>query len=117
MAISNAVSTLFSLAVGSFVSFLVAKRYYLRAAADLRKEAGELRRLNGVILQSLENAGLVRYSRNQSGNITGFVIEVVPAIVRTAGHADIPPTEPEPSDPKKTTWDGLAEKHCSFCFT
>ena len=45
------------IAVGAFITWKVANRYYKKASDDLIKEASDLRNLNILILRALENAG------------------------------------------------------------
>ena len=65
-----------SVLLGGLVTWLVAWWYYRRAAQELRIEAGEIRHLNTVILGSLENAGLAKLTRDDSGRITGFTVSL-----------------------------------------
>jgi len=60
-----------SVVVGGLITWRVARRYYVEAAKDLKDETQELQRLMHLILSGLESSGLVRYSRNEQGRITG----------------------------------------------
>lgn len=46
-----------------------------KASQELRAEAARLRQLSELILRGLENAGLVKVSRDDGGNSTGLVVE------------------------------------------
>ncbi len=67
--------SLISLLAGAFVTWIVARYYYMRAGDELRQEASELRKLNSMILQALEKKGWVKLDRDASGKILGFVFE------------------------------------------
>ncbi|MBA5689145.1 hypothetical protein [Rugamonas apoptosis] len=60
---------------GGLVTWFFSWLYYARAGRELQQEAGELRRLNGVLLRGLENAGLMKVARDDQGNATGLIIE------------------------------------------
>ena len=63
-----------SLILGSIVTLLVTKAYYVRASQDLIKEAEELRRLSVLVLHAMEDAGLASLNRDNSGRVVGLVI-------------------------------------------
>jgi len=65
---------LIGIAIGAFITWLVAKYYYERASRDLASEAKELKKLNILMLRGLEASGLVKFSRDDEGNIKGTVI-------------------------------------------
>jgi len=67
---------LVGIVVGGLITWWAARYYYEKASRDLAAEANELKRLNTLILQGLESAGLgVEYSRDDEGNIRGMVIK------------------------------------------
>jgi hypothetical protein len=72
--------TLIAVAVGGFVTWLVARAYYEKASKDLRKEAETLRQLNILILRGMENAGLVKLTRDQAGNPSGLAFDAALSI-------------------------------------
>lgn len=61
--------------IGAGVTWLAAWLYYKKAGNKLRQEATELRRLTGLVLHSLEDAGLVKLKRDASGKMVGLIIE------------------------------------------
>jgi hypothetical protein len=64
--------TLLGIAVGGLISWGVSSMYYERASEDLTKEAQELRRMNTILMSTLENAGFVKYECDENGNIIGL---------------------------------------------
>lgn len=70
----NLITTIMSVFIGALVTFIAAKFYYVKASQDLTAEAKELKHLNILILRGLEEAGLVKYDRDDNGDIKGFVI-------------------------------------------
>ena len=57
-----------SLLIG-LVALVVSYIFYLRASKELKKEANELRRLNRIMLQGLENAGWLELLRDSEGDL------------------------------------------------
>jgi hypothetical protein len=68
------VGTLAGIVAGGLITWLASRHYYLRAGADLSREAAELRRLTELILGALEVAGLVELDRDPSGVPIGMRI-------------------------------------------
>lgn len=60
--------TLISLAVGGFITFLVTRRYYDRASGDLEREAGELKDYTVMLINYLDDAGVIAVERDAQGN-------------------------------------------------
>ncbi len=69
-------NTLLSVAFGSAVTWWVARVYYKRAGLELAREPRELRRLSTLILHALQEAGLVKFTKDAGGNIAGLVIHL-----------------------------------------
>jgi hypothetical protein len=71
-----------ALAIGSFITWNVSRIYYEKASLELKKEAQDLQKLNGFILEAMEIAGLVHVNRDSEGKPTGFnlTIKVADAI-------------------------------------
>ena len=65
--------TLFSIAVGSIVTAYFAHRYYARAAKDMEAESKKLRNLHRISLQAMEDAEMVRLTRDAAGEPIGMV--------------------------------------------
>jgi hypothetical protein len=80
--IETIVVTLVSLVVGAFVSWWVARRYYVAASRELEVEAAELRRLTTLVLRALEEGGVVDLNRNAAGEITGLILNAMVAEAR-----------------------------------
>ena len=72
------------LAVGSGITWFFAWVYYERAGRELKHESAELRRLNGILLSGLENAGLMKIARDAEGNPTGVIVEAAASAKGTA---------------------------------
>jgi len=68
--------TLISILVGSVVTWFFSWRYYAKAGKELQEETAKLRQLNELLLRGLENAGLMKVARDESGQPTGLVIEL-----------------------------------------
>lgn len=61
---------LIGIAIGSAITWFVSWFYYRRAGRELRDEADELRRLNGLMLHGMEHAGWIKLNRDASGKIS-----------------------------------------------
>jgi hypothetical protein len=60
--------TLISIAVGGFITFLVTRWYYNRASGDLEREAGELKDYTVMLINYLDDAGVIEVERDVQGN-------------------------------------------------
>jgi hypothetical protein len=60
--------TLISIAVGSFITFLVTRRYYDRASGDLEREANELKDYTVMLVNYLDDAGVIEVERDAHSN-------------------------------------------------
>jgi hypothetical protein len=60
--------TLFSIAVGGVVTFLVARWYYERATEDLEREASELKDYTVMLVNYLDDARMVDVERDAHGD-------------------------------------------------
>ncbi len=65
--IITVVSTLVSIAVGGLITFLVTRRYYVRASEDLRQETDNLRRLTIMLLHLTDQADLIPVKWDEQG--------------------------------------------------
>lgn len=59
---------------GALLGGLITWFYYKRSGDELAKEAARLRHLSTVMLNAMEDAGLVKLNRDQSSEIKGRVI-------------------------------------------
>ena len=73
---TNAIWNISSIAIGALITWLVARRYYVRAALDLESETKKIRNLLRIALQALEDAGMLKLNRDESGQIVGMVHDV-----------------------------------------
>jgi broad-specificity NMP kinase len=69
--ISILVSFIFLIS-GAILGWVVSRYYYLRASEELITESMKLRNYSRLILESLEQAGLVKLVRGESREITGI---------------------------------------------
>jgi len=60
--------TLFSIAVGGMVTFLVARWYYERATRNLEREASELKDYTVMLVNYLDDAGVIEVERDVHSN-------------------------------------------------
>lgn len=68
-------TTLIGVLVGALTTWYFSLRYYKKAGADLGNEAAKLRHLSSVMLNAMEDAGLVELNRNGKGEPIGRYIE------------------------------------------
>jgi hypothetical protein len=71
--IETALWSLVSIAIGSLVTWLVARTYYVSAARDLETETKQIRNLLRIALQAMETAGMVKLNRDASGEPVGMI--------------------------------------------
>jgi hypothetical protein len=67
----NVLISVMAVLVGAVITWYFSRRYYNKAGADLVKEAAELRHLSAIMLNAMEDAGLVKLNRNKTGGILG----------------------------------------------
>ena len=60
--------TLFSIAVGGVVTFLVARWYYERATGNLEREASELKDYTVMLINYLDDARMIDVERDAHGD-------------------------------------------------
>jgi hypothetical protein len=60
--------SLISIAVGGFITFLVTRWYYDRASGDLEREAGELKDYTVMLVNYLDDAGVIEVERDAHSN-------------------------------------------------
>ena len=60
--------TLISIAVGGSITFLVTRWYYARASGDLEREANELKDYTVMLVNYLDDAGVIEVERDARGN-------------------------------------------------
>lgn len=73
---SGFVTNIVAVIIGGIITGIFSKYYYTRASKDLNQEASKLIKLDNLILRSLEEAGLVEYTRDEQGNIKSLVIKL-----------------------------------------
>ena len=57
-----------SIAVGGLITFFVTRWYYERASGDLEREAGELKDYTVMLINYLDEAGVIEVERDAQGN-------------------------------------------------
>ena len=70
------VETVVSVLVGGAITFAVSWSFYVRAARALQAETAAVRRKVDSVLYGLEDAGIVRLSKNPSGEVEGVLVVV-----------------------------------------
>ena len=65
-----------ALITGGAIAFVFTWYYHMRASRRLRIEVDKLTNLNFLILQRLEDAGLLKWSHDNKGNVTGLDLEL-----------------------------------------
>ena len=70
----TAIFLLIGLIGGGAISYLIAKYYYDREVKSLLNEVVKLRELNIRMLWRMEEAGLIKLTRDNEGNIVGLDI-------------------------------------------
>ncbi len=73
--IFNVLISVVAVLVGAVITWYLSRRYYKKAGADLVKEAAELRHLSTIMLNAMEDGGLVKLNRSETGQIVGRRIE------------------------------------------
>jgi hypothetical protein len=68
--------TLIGAVIGGVISLLVSLAFYVPAARSLEREAARLYDRTTLILRALEEAGLVKLTRDERGDIVGIEINV-----------------------------------------
>ncbi|MDX6501363.1 MAG: hypothetical protein QOG23_4623 [Blastocatellia bacterium] len=71
----NVLSNFVAVLLGALITWFFSRRYYTKATVDLVNEASKLRHLNTIMLNAMEDAGLVKLNRNEKGEIVGRIIE------------------------------------------
>ena len=68
----NVVAVLF----GGLITWYFSRFYYRKAGDELRDQAAQLEHLSNIMLNAMEDAGLLKLNRGQSGEIKGRVVEL-----------------------------------------
>jgi hypothetical protein len=72
----NAIWNIFALAIGALLTWFFTRLYYTRAAQKLVEETKQLRNLLRIVLEALEEAKMIKLTRDASGTIIGRVHDV-----------------------------------------
>jgi hypothetical protein len=62
--------------LGGLITWYFSRLYYRKAGNELRDEAARLRHLSNIMLNAMEDAGLVKLNRDQLREIKGRVVEL-----------------------------------------
>lgn len=68
----NLTLMLAGIALGGLITWF----YYKKSGDELAREAARLRHLSNIMLNAMEDAGLVKLNRGPSGEIVGRVVEL-----------------------------------------
>ena len=79
------IMSLIGVSVGALVTWIVAHRYYERASRDLRIEADALKKMTKLMLRGMEEAGLVKFTKDEDGNPKGLYIALEASDVIAVG--------------------------------
>jgi hypothetical protein len=66
------ITTLFSFAGGALVTWLVSRRYYIKAGRQLQEESEKLHKLTKLILKAFEEMG-IEFNKDATGAFKGIV--------------------------------------------
>ncbi len=61
--------------LGGVITFIVVNIYHERTGKKLKNENNKLRELNMRILRYMKDMGLIKWNRDNKGNIVGFDIK------------------------------------------
>ncbi len=61
-------STIIAIPIGGLITFLVARCYYEKASKDLENAAGELRKYTIMLINLLDDEGVINVERDEYGN-------------------------------------------------
>jgi hypothetical protein len=73
--ILNMVISVMAVLIGAVITWYFSWRYYKKAGAELVEEAKKLLHLNNIMLNAMEDAGLVKLNRNKAGETVGRMVE------------------------------------------
>jgi hypothetical protein len=83
--------------IGGIITWKVAKVYYERASVEFSKETALLRTMVNGLGRALEDAGMVKIKRDESGNILEVInvrVDIRPAHIRATGqHVEVTVTD------------------------
>jgi hypothetical protein len=65
-----------ALLLGGLITWYFSRLYYKKSGDELRDQAARLQHLSNIMLNAMEDAGLVKLNRGQSGEIKGRVVEL-----------------------------------------
>lgn len=72
----NLLFNLGALLFGGLITWYFSRLYYKKSGDEMATEAARLRHLSTVMLNAMEDAGIVKLNRAQSGEIIGRVVEL-----------------------------------------
>jgi len=72
----NLVFNLGGLFFGGLITWYFSRLYYKKSGDEMATEAARLRHLSTLMLNAMEDAGIVKLNRAQSGEIVGRVVEL-----------------------------------------
>ena len=72
----SAIKELLGVLLGIAAGWGISAYYYDKSGKDLAREAAELRKLNTIMLNGMEQNGWVKLNRDQNGNITGMQFQM-----------------------------------------
>lgn len=70
-----------AMTAGVAISFLIARYLYGRKNRSLKTEVDKLTDLNFLILQRLEDAGLLKWNHDKRGNVVGLDLDFTDEVI------------------------------------
>lgn len=78
MSSETIISMLIGTALGGIISALISYCFSRTSSEELRQETAKLKRLHHILLNALEDKGLVEFARDESGHVNGNVFRLLP---------------------------------------
>lgn len=78
MSSETIISMLIGTALGGIISALISYCFSRTSSEELRQETAKLKRLHQILLNALEDKGLVEFARDESGHVNGNVFRLLP---------------------------------------
>lgn len=70
--------------IGAAIGWAISHFYYVQSLADMKRDAAERGRMEGLMLRGIESVGTIKYQRDSTGKIMGVVIELKGAATASA---------------------------------
>lgn len=74
--VSEMLLNIFGVLTGGLITLLAARKYYEKASIELVKESAELKRVNVLMLSTMEHAGVAEFAKNEDGDFKGLLLKL-----------------------------------------